>query len=100
MMATVSATLATEPQSRFTLIHGNRSSQGMMFRQALVDLKTAIRSACASESAPAVSSRDKRSAGMTVTTCAAADHLLTGRLIAPSGLRSGRDDGRGGSDVT
>ncbi len=41
-----SATLATEPQSRFTLIYGNRSSHSMMFRQALADLKTAIRSAC------------------------------------------------------
>jgi ring-1,2-phenylacetyl-CoA epoxidase subunit PaaE len=34
-----SATLATEPNSRFTLIYGNRSSQSMMFRQALADLK-------------------------------------------------------------
>ncbi len=30
---------ATEPQSRFTLIYGNRSSHSMMFRQALADLK-------------------------------------------------------------
>jgi ring-1,2-phenylacetyl-CoA epoxidase subunit PaaE len=34
-----SATLATEPNSHFTLIYGNRSSQSMMFRQALADLK-------------------------------------------------------------
>ena len=33
------ATLATEPNSHFTLIYGNRSSQSMMFRQALADLK-------------------------------------------------------------
>lgn len=39
MMAIMSATLATEPQSRFTLIYGNRSSHSMMFRQALADLK-------------------------------------------------------------
>ncbi|MBN0888663.1 phenylacetic acid degradation protein, partial [Pseudomonas aeruginosa] len=39
MMAIISATLATEPQSRFTLIYGNRSSHSMMFRQALADLK-------------------------------------------------------------
>lgn len=39
MMAIVSATLATEPHSRFTLIYGNRSSHSMMFRQALADLK-------------------------------------------------------------
>ncbi len=38
-MAIISATLATEPQSRFTLIYGNRSSHSMMFRQALADLK-------------------------------------------------------------
>ncbi|VCZ97427.1 1,2-phenylacetyl-CoA epoxidase, subunit E [Klebsiella pneumoniae] len=34
MMAIISATLATEPQSRFTLIYGNRSSHSMMFRRA------------------------------------------------------------------
>jgi ring-1,2-phenylacetyl-CoA epoxidase subunit PaaE len=39
MMAIISATLATEPHSRFTLIYGNRSSHSMMFRQALADLK-------------------------------------------------------------
>jgi ring-1,2-phenylacetyl-CoA epoxidase subunit PaaE len=38
MLAIISATLATEPNS-FTLIYGNRSSQSMMFRQALADLK-------------------------------------------------------------
>ena len=39
MLAILSATLATEPNSHFTLIYGNRSSQSMMFRQALADLK-------------------------------------------------------------
>jgi ring-1,2-phenylacetyl-CoA epoxidase subunit PaaE len=39
MLAIISATLATEPNSHFTLIYGNRSSQSMMFRQALADLK-------------------------------------------------------------
>ncbi len=39
MMAIIGATLATETQSRFTLIYGNRSSHSMMFRQALADLK-------------------------------------------------------------
>lgn len=39
MMAIIGATLATEAQSRFTLIYGNRSSHSMMFRQALADLK-------------------------------------------------------------
>lgn len=39
MMAIMSATLAIEPHSRFTLIYGNRSSASMMFRQALADLK-------------------------------------------------------------
>jgi ring-1,2-phenylacetyl-CoA epoxidase subunit PaaE len=38
MMAIIGATLATEANSRFTLIYGNRSSS-MMFRQALADLK-------------------------------------------------------------
>lgn len=33
------ATLATEAHSHFTLIYGNRSSQSMMFRRALADLK-------------------------------------------------------------
>jgi ring-1,2-phenylacetyl-CoA epoxidase subunit PaaE len=39
MMAIIDATLATEADSRFTLIYGNRSSHSMMFRQALADLK-------------------------------------------------------------
>ena len=39
MLAIISATLATEPNSQFTLIYGNRSSHSMMFRQALADLK-------------------------------------------------------------
>ncbi len=39
MLAIISTTLATEPDSHFTLIYGNRSSQSMMFRQALADLK-------------------------------------------------------------
>ena len=38
-LAIVDATLACETDSRFTLIYGNRSSQSMMFRQALADLK-------------------------------------------------------------
>lgn len=39
MLAIISSTLKTEPHSQFTLIYGNRSSQSMMFRQALADLK-------------------------------------------------------------
>lgn len=39
MLAIMETTLATEPGSAFTLIYGNRSSQSMMFRQALADLK-------------------------------------------------------------
>lgn len=39
MMAIIDATLATEVDSRFTLVYGNRSSHSMMFRQALADLK-------------------------------------------------------------
>lgn len=39
MVAILSATLATEPHSQFTLIYGNRTSQSMMFRRALADLK-------------------------------------------------------------
>jgi len=39
MMAIISSTLAQESTSQFTLIYGNRSSQSMMFRQALADLK-------------------------------------------------------------
>ena len=39
MLAIVSATLATEANSRVTLVYGNCSSRSMMFRQALADLK-------------------------------------------------------------
>ncbi|QGX92923.1 phenylacetate-CoA oxygenase/reductase subunit PaaK [Tatumella sp. TA1] len=39
MLAIITATLTEEPLSQFTLIYGNRSSQSMMFRQALADLK-------------------------------------------------------------
>lgn len=39
MLAIIEATLAVEANSEFTLIYGNRSSQSMMFRQALADLK-------------------------------------------------------------
>ncbi|MFY2735968.1 1,2-phenylacetyl-CoA epoxidase subunit PaaE [Pseudocitrobacter faecalis] len=39
MLAIIEATLTTEVNSQFTLIYGNRSSQSMMFRQALADLK-------------------------------------------------------------
>ena len=39
MLAIIATTLQTEPESQFTLIYGNRTSQSMMFRQALADLK-------------------------------------------------------------
>lgn len=39
MLAIMESTLQAEPRSEFTLIYGNRSSQSMMFRQALADLK-------------------------------------------------------------
>ncbi|WKX26434.1 1,2-phenylacetyl-CoA epoxidase subunit PaaE [Tatumella ptyseos] len=39
MLAIISATLLQEPSSQFTLLYGNRSSQTMMFRQALADIK-------------------------------------------------------------
>jgi phenylacetate-CoA oxygenase/reductase, PaaK subunit len=39
MLAIIEATLTVEADSHFTLIYGNRSSQSMMFRQALADLK-------------------------------------------------------------
>ncbi len=39
ILAIIEATLATEPQSRFTLIYGNRATNSVMFRQALADLK-------------------------------------------------------------
>ena len=34
MLAIIATTLQTEPESQFTLIYGNRTSQSMMFRQA------------------------------------------------------------------
>ncbi|STW69887.1 phenylacetate-CoA oxygenase/reductase, PaaK subunit [Klebsiella pneumoniae] len=49
MMAIMSATLATEPQSRFTLIYGNRSSHSMMFRQALGRFKRPLSAAPAGD---------------------------------------------------
>ncbi|XNM60794.1 hypothetical protein ACLK1T_28270 [Escherichia coli] len=39
MLAIIATTLPTESESQFTLIYGNRTSQSMMFRQALADLK-------------------------------------------------------------
>jgi ring-1,2-phenylacetyl-CoA epoxidase subunit PaaE len=39
MLAIVETTLQAEPESEFTVIYGNRSSQSMMFRQLLADLK-------------------------------------------------------------
>ncbi|XUA17402.1 1,2-phenylacetyl-CoA epoxidase subunit PaaE [Citrobacter sp. OP27] len=39
MLAIVETTLQAEPDSAFTVIYGNRSSQSMMFRQQLADLK-------------------------------------------------------------
>jgi ring-1,2-phenylacetyl-CoA epoxidase subunit PaaE len=39
MLAIVESTLQAEPDSAFTVIYGNRSSQSMMFRQPLADLK-------------------------------------------------------------
>lgn len=39
MLAIVESTLEAEPGSAFTLIYGNRSSQSMMFRASLADLK-------------------------------------------------------------
>lgn len=39
MLAIIATTLQTEPESQFTLIYGNRTSQSMMFRRALADLK-------------------------------------------------------------
>ncbi len=39
MLAIIATTLQTESESQFTLIYGNRTSQSMMFRQALADLK-------------------------------------------------------------
>lgn len=39
MLAIVESTLQAEPDSAFTVIYGNRSSQSMMFRSLLADLK-------------------------------------------------------------
>jgi len=39
LMSIVATSLATEPQSRFTLIYGNRSSASVMFRDELAALK-------------------------------------------------------------
>ena len=39
VLAIIETTLRAEPQSAFTLIYGNRSSQSMMFRGVLMDLK-------------------------------------------------------------
>ncbi|MBJ3813627.1 phenylacetate-CoA oxygenase/reductase subunit PaaK [Shimwellia pseudoproteus] len=39
MLAIIATTLATESESFFTLIYGNRTSDSMMFRQGLADLK-------------------------------------------------------------
>ncbi|HNQ75688.1 MAG TPA: phenylacetate-CoA oxygenase/reductase subunit PaaK [Pseudothauera hydrothermalis] len=39
ILSLIKTTLATEPQSRFTLIYGNRSQASVMFAEALEDLK-------------------------------------------------------------
>ena len=39
MLAIIATTLQTEPESQFTLIYGNRTSQSRRFRQTLADLK-------------------------------------------------------------
>ena len=39
LLSIVKSTLLTEPQSRFTLFYGNRSSSAVMFREELADLK-------------------------------------------------------------
>ncbi|XKH59975.1 phenylacetate-CoA oxygenase/reductase subunit PaaK [Halomonas sediminis] len=39
IMSIVSTTLETEPKSRFTVIYGNRSTTGTLFRERLQDLK-------------------------------------------------------------
>ena len=39
VMSIIRTTLAREPNSRFTLVYGNRSSKGIIFREALEDLK-------------------------------------------------------------
>ena len=39
LLSIIKTTLAVEPRSRFTLVYGNRSSAGVMFRDELADLK-------------------------------------------------------------
>ena len=39
LLSIVKTTLLTEPQSRFTLFYGNRSSSAVMFKEELADLK-------------------------------------------------------------
>ncbi|MHC6226865.1 1,2-phenylacetyl-CoA epoxidase subunit PaaE [Pseudomonas sp. X10] len=39
ILSIISTTLASEPNSRFTLLYGNRSSSGALFRDKLEDLK-------------------------------------------------------------
>jgi ring-1,2-phenylacetyl-CoA epoxidase subunit PaaE len=39
LLSIIKTTLAVEPQSRFTLVYGNRSSSSVMFRDELQDLK-------------------------------------------------------------
>ncbi len=39
LLSIIKTTLAVEPQSRFTLLYGNRSSSSVMFRDELQDLK-------------------------------------------------------------
>ncbi|MFC3230522.1 1,2-phenylacetyl-CoA epoxidase subunit PaaE [Marinibaculum pumilum] len=39
ILSIIRSTLATEPHSRFTLFYGNRTTAGVMFREALEDLK-------------------------------------------------------------
>ncbi len=39
LLALIKTTLAVEPESRFTLVYGNRASSSVMFREELQDLK-------------------------------------------------------------
>jgi ring-1,2-phenylacetyl-CoA epoxidase subunit PaaE len=39
LLSIIKTTLLTEPQSRFTLFYGNRSSSAVMFKEELADLK-------------------------------------------------------------
>ena len=39
LLSIIKTTLAAEPQSRFTLVYGNRASSSIMFREELEDLK-------------------------------------------------------------